>query len=171
MKNFTLIIFGALLVLSINWGYGKYQTLMQKDDQTKKAVNDIPSSAANDVTPPPESQKGKISGTLGYPSEGIPELAVYAFDVLDESKYFKVDTAVNQKEFTISDVDPGNYYVVAYAKDFETSGSYTTAVVCGLSVECTDHGMIDVEVKPGKTTVGAQVADWYAPPNTFPKKP
>jgi len=171
MKNFVLVLVCLMIALGVYWGYGRFQTFMKKDDQVKETVSNIPSSAANDISAPPESQQGKISGTLGYPSEVIPELTVYAFDILDETKYFKIDTVENQKEFTISEVDPGNYYVVAYAKKFEVSGSYTTAVICGLSVECTDHSMIDVEVKPGKTTIGAQVTDWYAPEGTFPKKP
>ncbi len=172
MKNFVLVLVCLMIALGVYWGYGRFQTFMKKDDQVKKTVNNIPSSAADEVVnPAAELESGRISGTLGYPSEGIPELTVYAFDVLDETKYFKVDTTTNQKEFTISDIEPGNYYVVAYAKDFETSGSYTTAVICGLSVECTDHGMIDIEVRPGKTTVGAQVTDWYAPEGSFPKKP
>jgi hypothetical protein len=172
MKNFMLILFGAILVTAIYWGYGKYQVLMKKDDQIKKTASEIPSSAADEVVnPSAENEKGRISGTLGYPAEGIPELTVYAFDTLDETKYFKVETQANQKEFTISDVDPGDYYVVAYAKNYQTSGAYTKAVICGLSVECTDHQMIDVVVGPGKTTVGAAVTDWYAPEGSFPKKP
>ena len=172
MKNFMLIIVGGLLVLGIYWGYGKFQILMKNDEQIKKTINGIPSSAANEIIiPADEFEKGKISGTLGYPSEGIPELTIYAFDVLDEKKYFKVDTVENQKEFIISDVDPSSYFVVAYAKNYDTSGSYTKAVICGLSVDCNDHQMIDVNVIPGKTVEGIEVTDWYAPVGTFPKKP
>lgn len=82
-----------------------------------------------------------------------------------------VDTQVNQNSFTISNVDPGSYFVVAYVKNSDYSGSYTKAVPCGLSVDCTDHTMIDVIVNPGETASGVEVRDWYAPPDAFPKKP
>lgn len=172
MKNFIQIIVCLLILLGIYWGYEKFQILMQKDDQIKKTIKDIPSSAADEfVIPVNELEKGKITGTLGYPSEGIPELTVYAIDTLDKKKYFKVDTIRNQTKFTINAVDPGSYFVVASAKNFNTVGSYTKAVICGLSIECTDHSMIDVVVSPGKTADGVMVTDWYAPPNTFPKQP
>ncbi|MEK7597443.1 MAG: hypothetical protein AAB441_02245 [Patescibacteria group bacterium] len=48
MKNFMFIIVAALLATGINWGYGKYQVLMQKDDLTKKTANEIPSSTTGD---------------------------------------------------------------------------------------------------------------------------
>lgn len=166
------IVVVALLVTGIYWGYGKFQILMKNDDQMKKTINDIPSSAANEIiVPVNKSEKGKIEGTLSYPAAGIPELTVYAYDVLDEKKYFYVETKENQKEFTITNVDPGSYYVVAYAKNYEAVGSYTKAVICGLSVDCNDHQMIDVTVGPGKTAKGAEVTDWYAPQGTFPNKP
>ena len=172
MKNFMLILVCLMIALGVYWGYGRFQTFMQKDDQMKKTVNDIPSSAANEIViQAGEFQRGKISGVLGYPAEVIPELSIYAFDVVDETKYFKVDTVENQKEFTISDIDPGSYFVVAYAKNYDASGAYTKAVICGLSVECTDHEMIDVTVGPGKTTDKIAVTEWYAPAGTFPKKP
>lgn len=172
MRNFLVVIALVLLGLGINWGYGRYQTVVQENQRLREIENNVPSSAQYEIpTPTMVDEKGTISGKLGYPAEGIPELTVYAFDITDETKYFKVETGVNQIEFTITDVDPGSYYVVAYAKDFEMSGSYTNAVVCGLSVECTDHQMIDVTVKPGENITDVQVKDWYAPEGTFPKKP
>lgn len=161
-----------LLGLGVFWGYNKYQQLVKENDRLKTVEKSIPSSAANELpTPTLADQRGKIVGKLGYPVEGIPELTVYAFDTLDEKKYFMVDTQVNQSSFTISNVDPSSYFIVAYAKNYETSGSYTKAVPCGLSAECTDHTMIDVVVNPGETVTGIAVTDWYAPPSTFPKKP
>lgn len=172
MKTFMVILICFLLGLGVYWGYNKYQLLMQKNDRLKMIEKSIPASAVGDLpTPTLADKRGKIEGRLGYPSEGIPELTIIAFDTLDEKKYFMVDTQINQSSFTISDIDPGSYYVVAYAKNNENSGSYTKAVPCGLSVECTDHTMIDVIVNPGETASGVEIRDWYAPSGTFPKKP
>lgn len=172
MKTFMIILICFFLGLGVFWGYNKYQQLIQENDRLKMIEKSIPASAAGELpTPTLADIRGKIEGKLGYPSEGIPELTVVAFDTLDEKKYFMVDTQVNQSSFTILNVDPGSYFVVAYAKNDKTSGSYTKAVPCGLSVECTDHTMIDVIVNPGETVTGIAVTDWYAPSGVFPKKP
>ena len=120
---------------------------------------------------PVEAEKtGNIKGTLGYPSEGIPPLEVYAISSTDDSKYFFIKTAQNQSSFEIEDVDAGKYFVLAYAES-NFAGGWTKAVPCGLSVDCNDHSLIEVEVKEGKTTSGVEVKDWYAPENTFPSRP
>lgn len=172
MKAFLIAFAFFLLGIAVFWGYSKYQKLVDENNRLKTVEKTIPASAANDLpTPTLADVRGKIVGSLGYPSEGIPELTVIAFDTLNQKKYFTIDTKVNQSSFTIPDVDPGSYYVVAYQKDSDFSGSYTKAVPCGLSVECTDHSMIDVIVNPGETVSGVEVRDWYAPTGAFPKKP
>jgi len=168
-----MIYLGCFLIgLGVYWGYNKYQRIIQENDRLKVMEKGIPASAANElITPTLADRRGKIVGKLGYPSEGIPQLTVYAFDTLNEKKYYFIETKENQTEFTIPNVDPSSYFVVAYAKNYNISGSYTKAVPCGLSVECTDHTMIDVIVHPGETVTGIEVRDWYAPVNAFPKKP
>lgn len=130
------------------------------EDEEKKAE---PTKASEDKSP------GKIEGTLGYPSEGIPPLEVYAIPAAGKGKYFFIKTYQNQGKFEIEDVEPGSYYIVAYSNNL--SGAYSKAVPCGLSVDCKDHSLIAVEVKSGQTAGGAEVRDWYAPEGTFPKKP
>lgn len=172
MKTFLVAFAFFLLGLGTFWGYNKYQRVVDENNRLKTVEKTIPASAANDLpTPTLADVRGKITGNLGFPSEGIPELTVYAFDTLNQKKYFTVETQVNQGTFTIINVDPGSYYIVAYPKNNDFAGSYTKAVPCGLSVECTDHSMIDVIVNPGETVSGVEVRDWYAPLGTFPKKP
>lgn len=178
MKIFLIALAFFLLGVGTFWGYNKYQNLLEENQKLKIVENKIPSSAVEEiptltpeiVEPTPTNLKGSITGKLGYPSEGIPELTVYAFDSFDQKKYLMIKTKVNQSEFTIPDVIPGTYYLVAYASA-EYSGGYTKAVACGLSVECTDHSLIKVEVSPGKTASDVEIRDWYAPANTFPKMP
>lgn len=120
------------------------------------------------VTATPEP--GSISGALSYPSEFIPPLRVAAFRV-DGQYYRYVDTMQNQSAYQITGLVPGLYHVVAYTMDGLLAGGYTRAVPCGLSVDCTDHSLIDVEVKPGQDTPNIHPADWYAPLDAFPPMP
>ena len=118
-----------------------------------------------------ETEKtGNIKGTLGYPSEGIPPLEVYAISTTDSSNYFFIKTSQNQNSFEIEDVDPGTYYVLAYSES-NFAGGWTKAVPCGLSVDCNDHSLTPVVVKAGVTTSGIELKDWYAPENFFPSRP
>lgn len=176
MKTALIALAAFLLGIGALYVYNNYQSMVQENKNLKMVVTISPTTepVVTTVSPTSSTQtaaKGEIAGTLGYPSEGIPPLTVYAFDTTNEKKYFKLNTKVNQTSFTISDVDPGSYYVVAYTKDSESSGGYTKAVSCGLSVDCTDHSLIAVSVKAGETTSGVDVKDWYAPEGTFPKKP
>jgi hypothetical protein len=133
--------------------------------------------AATDTPAPtftPVNVTGAITGTLSYPSEGIPPLRVVAFNVSSD-EYSYVDTLTNQSTYTI-DLPAGTYNVVAYSiggDGFPTglSGGYSQAVPCGLSVDCTDHSLIDVTVTAGATSSGVDPGDWYAPDGSFPPMP
>ncbi len=149
------------------------KTSTEKEEVKKSAVeNEMPVIGEENVEEQivEKDDKGIIKGTLGYPSEGIPPLEVYAISSTDDSKYFFIKTAQNQNSFEIEDVDPGTYYVLAYAES-NFAGGWTKAVPCGLSVDCNDHSLTPVVVKAGKTASGIEVKDWYAPENTFPSRP
>ncbi len=114
---------------------------------------------------------GSISGALGYPSSGIPPLAVYAISKDDPKRFSFVLTNLNQNNYAIKDLAPGIYVVVAYVTDSKLSGGWTKAVPCGLSVSCTDHSLTPVTVKSGENVTGIDIKDWYAPEGTFPPRP
>lgn len=121
---------------------------------------------------PVAMEEGGITGVVGYPSEGIPPLTVYAINQNDNSIFFSVGTQENQQEFTITSITPGTYVVVAYPQDGAgLTGGYTQAVPCGLSVACTDHSLIPVIVNSGEVSLDIMVKDWYAPAGQFPAKP
>ena len=112
---------------------------------------------------------GSITGSLSYPSEFIPPLRVFAFQV-DSQNYFFVDTAENQGTYQIDNLPTGYYRVVAYTAG-GLAGGYTQAVPCGLSVDCANHSLIEVPVNIGQVATGADPGDWYAPDGTFPLAP
>jgi hypothetical protein len=123
---------------------------------------------------PPAPQTGSIAGNLFYPSEGIPPLIVVAFRVGGApNEYYSVTTLQNQGTYQIDDLPPGSYHVVAYPQTGGggLAGGYSQMVPCGLSVNCTDHSLIEVIVNPGQVTQGANPADWYAPDGAFPPMP
>lgn len=117
------------------------------------------------LSDPMNNDLGSITGSLGYPSESIPPLRVVAFDV-NSDEFFYTDTALNQTEFILTGIPSGTYQVVAYVLEGDThlGGGYSNFVTCGLSVECTDHNLIDVLVYPGSETFNINPVDWYALP-------
>lgn len=120
---------------------------------------------------PTAASSGSIQGSLSYPSEFIPSLAVVAFRVGGGSgEYSFVTTQQGQATYSIS-VEPGRYFVVAYILGGGYAGGYSQAVSCGLQVNCSDHSLIPVIVSEGAAVTGIDPADWYAPEGAFPPYP
>jgi len=122
---------------------------------------------AQAVTPTPAGSTGSISGSLNYPSSFIPALRIVVY-LTGTSQYFYVDTVQNQNSYQIDNLPVGIYHVVAYTG---LSAGYTQAVPCGLSVNCVDHSLIDVNVNAGQVTGNVNPFDWYAPQGAFPPLP
>jgi hypothetical protein len=113
---------------------------------------------------------GTISGSLSYPSEGIPALKVVAFDAITGDPAASIDTAAGQASYSLP-LPPGMYNIVAYTLDGNLAGGYTLAVLCGLRADCTDHSLVPVPVAGGLDATAIDPADWYAPAGTFPPAP
>ena len=117
------------------------------------------------------AQTGTITGELGYPGEYVPALYIVAF-ALDAGETRVFVTTDGQQTFTLGDMKPGNYAVVAYLKEDTTiDGGYTRFAQTDLSTKYNDHTLLQVPVVAGKTTTGVQIRDWYAPAGTFPTFP
>jgi hypothetical protein len=130
----------------------------------------VTASGLDAVTPQVSGPTGGIAGRLSYPSESIPPLHIVAFEVGTAARY-TVSTQTNQEVFELSGLPPGTYHVVAYAAEGGLAAGYSQAVACGLSVDCTDHSLVDILVTPGEVFLGADPGDWYAPEGTFPPMP
>ncbi|OGO48516.1 MAG: hypothetical protein A2Z30_04575 [Chloroflexi bacterium RBG_16_64_43] len=120
---------------------------------------------------------GSISGSLSYPGSVIPPLLIVAFRG-EGGPRFSVEVPQGSATYTIGDVPPGIYHVVAYVVPSASEGilvglaaGYSNAVACGLRFGCDDHGLLPVVVGSGEAVTGIDPQDWYAPEGTFPPMP
>ena len=126
---------------------------------------------------PPGGQSGSISGTLSYPAESLPAMAVVAFQVGGGAgNYYYVITAQGQSTYQIDNLPVGSYQVVTYSLGgggfpADLAGGYTQFVPCGMQPPCSNHALMDVAVNAGQVTGNINPQDWYAPEGTFPANP
>lgn len=123
------------------------------------------------VQPPAQESNdpGSISGNLSYPSNFIPAQTIVAWSLAQPGNYYYVTTSDGVSFYTIANLPPGDYEVVAYTQGL--AAGYSQAVPCGLSVSCTDHSLIVVTVTSGQETGGVNPQDWYAPEGSFAANP
>jgi hypothetical protein len=107
----------------------------------------------------PTQITGGVSGALNYPAGTPPEMHVVAFNVTTHNWYYVV-TNPGASSFRIDQLPPGSYQVVGYDPD-GNAGGHTDA----------SHGLVNVTVKAGEVTAGADLNDWHAPPGSFPLDP
>ena len=153
---------------------GKSTTDIRPADFNGRDYPAIPGPAPEGTaapTPASPTSGGSIQGSLSYPSEFIPALAVVAYRVGGASgDYSYTMTKEGQGTYSIP-VSSGDYYVVAYIIGGGFAGGYTRAVPCGLQVNCTDHALIPVSVAEGAVVTGIDPGDWYASEGSFPPYP
>jgi len=122
---------------------------------------------------------GSISGLVNCACGGLPAQDIYAIST-DGARFYVTQTVPGQTHWRILGVPAGNYFVYAaeriarvesgtYASPPTFASGYTNAIACGLTVSCTDHSPLVVEVRPGQETTGSETFDWYA--SDFPLVP
>jgi hypothetical protein len=65
----------------------------------------------------------------------------------------------------------GTYVAYAWRDGYELGGSYSQALPCSLSVNCTDHRRIEFQVSTGAAVSGIDICDWYGQPGEVPFPP
>jgi hypothetical protein len=142
-------------------------------DATMVALQKLAAAQSSASTLPTRSATASISGKLSYPGETIPPMRVVAFNLKTDGYY----TAVvhNSGLYQITHLPAGVYHVVAYpitkTGTSVISGGYSQAVLCGLSINCTDHSLISITVADGAKVIGIDPDDFYAPAGAFPPDP
>jgi len=165
MKIQSTIIPILLLVIAVLLGALVYQNAMKKPD-TLVEYKETPIAQKKLVVKP---KGGSITGSLCFPSEGIPPLDIYLQNVAT-TKLTHMTTPANQMTYEFENVSPGDYIAFAYPQGQDhIGGGFTKAVPCGLSVDCEDHSPIVLEVTEDSTLSGADICDWYGA--DIPQKP
>jgi hypothetical protein len=124
----------------------------------------------------PEKKTGTLTGSLSYPSEGIPKsMKVCALNLTTSQEYCTSEQIKGGKdEFLYGigyklEVPPGEYHVYAFLTGQpEVKAYYSEFVTCGLKYDCPSHQPIKVTVKGGQITKKVDPGDWYAPPENQP---
>lgn len=121
------------------------------------------------ATATPEPEPATISGRICFPSESIPPMDLYIED-LDHATAVEMRIARDQSSYSV-DVPAGHYLAYAWLPDFSLYGGYTHAVPCGLSVECTDHRLVELSLDAGEKRADVDICDWYAPQSDWHHPP
>src|SRR3954469_11532188 len=119
---------------------------------------------------------GIISGGLAFPGETIPALTVVAVE--QSGKQFSVETKAGQRSYRL-EVPQGSYIVFAVPHGEGVSdepgqpplrGAYSKFSTCVMNTpdkaekgECTEHGLLTVEVVGKDVHKRIDVYDWYLP--------
>lgn len=120
------------------------------------------------VTPTPlPEEKGFIEGSLSFPSEAIPDDMKVCTETLDGRTIVCTEDQIKDPKYTYGagyklETPIGQYYVYANTNDrLFYKAYYSEYVTCGLSVNCTSHKPLVVEVKEDETTSSIDPQDWY----------
>jgi hypothetical protein len=114
---------------------------------------------------------GVVEGAINYPAALNPPLDIY-IQTLDGRERFAMRSEKGWDAYA-NTVPAGTYHVFArvVGDDSGSGGGYTQAVLCGLHAGCTDHSLVEVEVREGKASKNIDILDWYAPAGSFPFPP
>ena len=123
------------------------------------------------ASPARSQSTGSIEGSIGFPSEEVPAMHVYAVPA-DGSPAHRIETEAGQLRFEIPGLPVGSYHVIAYpvgvGSDGGLVGAWTDYVTCGMTASCLQHQLLPVAVSAGKATAGVRIEDWYASADSFP---
>lgn len=90
------------------------------------------------------------------------------FENTETDELVTVSRAEGEGQAYQVELSAGTYVAYAWRTDGALGGSYTAAVPCGLTVECTDHSLLPFEVNAGTTVSGIDICDWYGKPGDVP---
>ncbi|MFC1756231.1 hypothetical protein ACFLZK_02450 [Patescibacteria group bacterium] len=174
MKYYLYLILTLIFASLLGIGYLLYKNLEETRMAVKENVNRMIDetsdklfvSATDDTgTVLVESNghkdpMGTISGEVCYASESIPPLTLY-FENVETGDVATLETELNQSNYEI-DIIPGTYIAYAYVQGIDDNpGGYTESVTCGLTEDCIDHTLLDIEVVDKGLASDIDVCDWY----------
>ena len=167
MSKGIIVTVGAILIIGL--GVGAYWLGTQQKappamppTQTP-ALSPVPTAVPS---PSPVPQTGTIEGSMSFPGEGVPDYIEVCAENQDTKEVFCTTERIQNPKYTYGigymlDVPPGTYLVYALDPNKNYKAYYSEFVTCGLSVDCSSHTPIPVEVKAGITTSEVDPQDWY----------
>ena len=160
----------ALAVIGLV-GYIVWQNVSKEsaDDAMPVVLNTTEAAVEDDAAKPEEvTEMGTITGSLTFPSEGIPaDMMVHAVN-LDTGKEYTTMEQLKGSEYTYGvgysiEVPAGRYNVYGMTSQMSgTKAYYNKFITCGMSVECTDTSKIEVTVEAGENVADITVGDWWS---------
>jgi hypothetical protein len=136
-------------------------TLSAQPNQVPPAQTEV--SSPSTTTP----ATGIVSGSICYPSEPPLPLLTLFFEEVNSVQVITVDHTNGTGTYS-TELPPGTYVAYAWREGYELGGSYSQAVPCGLSANCTDHSMIEFQVSAGSTVQNIDICDWYGESGDVP---
>lgn len=163
MKQFWLCV--VIIISFISSACAPLGGTLEVGIATETQATDIVPSPTPDQptqTPEPIPDTGIVMGKICYPSEAIPNMTAY-FISQDTEAVNQLPIDENQDSYSL-ELEPGDYVAFAYRREGSLSlgGTYSEAVPCGLTAECTEHSLLVFTVVPGETIAGIDICDWYA---------
>lgn len=165
----VLIVAAVLLLLSVlgAGAYYYYTNYYSKPAATytpMPTAYDMPSPSPSESASPsasPSGKTGKVTGTICYPSSGVPAGTITAKNTVS-NKELTFDNALNMSTLSL-DLEPGTYKF-----KYTPTGSGIT----GFATECTGNEpacqnntskrkVTIYTVSPGETTTNIKICDYY----------
>ncbi|MEX1143560.1 MAG: hypothetical protein WEC16_01875 [Anaerolineales bacterium] len=163
MRRIVIVLIASLLLAGCSGGQVDADAVATSVAATLQAQALLPTAETGGGL---QALTGMVEGSICFPSEGIPPMNLY-LQLAGSGEPLVFPIAQNQSTFS-AEVPTGTYTAYAWLPDFLIGGSYSQAVACGLTVDCTDHSLVEFEVPGGGTTAGIQVCDWYGAPGDVP---
>ena len=120
-----------------------------------------------EIKKPEKFPTGIIEGSLGYPSDFIPEEMKVCTEDVHLKKQYCTEKHIQGEKYTHGigyriEVPTGDYYVFATLPSWgDYRAYYSEFVTCGLKVDCPSHKPIIVKVKANEIISNIDPMDWY----------
>jgi len=167
MKKGIIIIIGVVLIIGLGVGAYWLGTQRKTAPAMPPTLTPSPSPIPTIIpSPSPMPQTGTIEGSMSFPGEGIPDYIEVCAENQSSKEVFCTSERIQNPKYTYHigytlDVPAGTYLVYSLDPNANYKAYYSEFVTCGLSVDCSSHKTILVEVKAGVTTSEVDPQDWY----------
>ena len=163
MRRIVIFLIASLLLAGCSAGQADPDAVATSVAATLQAQAQLPTAETGGGL---QALTGMVEGSVCFPSEGIPPMNLF-LQLAGSGEPLVFPISQNQSTFS-AELPAGTYTAFAWLPDFSIGGSYSQAVACGLTVDCSDHSLVEFEVHGGSTTAGVQVCDWYGAPGDVP---